>query len=177
MPQFLKQHSHDKQVWKDSNWAVFRQRCLDQLTSMNLAPTTELISFLGTSVLEPKTVGSHMGKLRGFVNDFLLPNPQCDDSLVLFCPNTPKSSVSCSAVALSHCMLSRFGARNQPLKDFHNQPVLDNNGNPMLCLGGWKDPDNCFQLRSAIRQVHVKAHDLVTDCGKLGPLCSCHNTL
>jgi len=171
MPRFHKQYAEDKQVWKDSKWGLFRQRCLAQLTRMNLVPSPEPIPIFGTSLLEDKTVGSYMGKLRGFVNDFLLPNPQYDDSLVLFYPYTPKSSVTCSALAISHFTLSKFGTRGQPLKDFHDNPVLDNQGNPMLCLGGWKDPDNCFQLRSALRQVHVKAHDLVTDYTDLCEAC------
>ena len=75
MPRFPKQYSHDKQVWKDSNWELFQQRCSAQLTRMNLPSSQTRIPILGTSVLEDRSVGSYMGKLRGFVNDFLLPNP------------------------------------------------------------------------------------------------------
>ena len=93
----------------------FNRCCLNALQKMNLQPTETGLPILGTSVLSEKTsVPTYLAKLHAFLQ-FLLVNPQYDDSLVLFYPYTPKGTVTCDEKAICHFLLSKFGEKGKLL--------------------------------------------------------------
>jgi hypothetical protein len=102
-----------------SKEAEFIRRCKEQLAKTNTSEAEEETPILGTSVLGDKTVqAAYMPKIRAFV-DFLMENPQFDDSLVLFYNKTPKGTVTCQDIPVSYFLFSMLGEKSTPLKDFH----------------------------------------------------------
>ena len=114
---FSKKHNKSNVVM-DRMHDRFNQHCLDALAKQKLKPTTTKINILGTAVLEePTSVPMHLAKIRSFVH-FLLVNPQCDDSLPVFCPCTPAGTVTVQQSAVCHFLISKFRMAREPLVDF-----------------------------------------------------------
>jgi hypothetical protein len=104
-------------VVKDSDYAEFEKRCKDQLEKWGRKPTNKKIPILGTRPLDKASSrGTYLSKLRCFA-DFLMANPEYDESLVLLYAYTPKGTVTCEETAVANFLLSKFGEKGSPLLD------------------------------------------------------------
>ena len=165
----LKTKYSKHELVSDRMYDTFVRRCQSELTKRKLTPTNVAIPILGTKAIDGGRK-TYIQRLRGFVS-FLMANSQYDDSLVVFYPYSPKGTVVCQDVAVSHYILSKCNEKGTPLIDLQNNPVSDSEGNPMLCIGGWKDPEATNALRSALSAVHANAHDQVGEYREVCEAC------
>lgn len=71
-----------------------------------------------------------------------------EDAPMQFCP-------AMSSKLIANFIRFKKGKPGDALLDGSGVPVLDRMGNPVLCQGGWNDPENVRQMLSAVGALHA----------------------
>lgn len=148
----------------ENQLAEFNSRCEAVWKDLGISPEeNEDLHFLGTRVLDPCEGSSkthYYSRLRKFIK-FLLKNKFYDDSLIFFHPRTPKDTIAVEDKPVQRFLLALYTKKGEEVPDPRTvnsdkeEPLLFPNGNPVLGIGDWNDPDNCNSFRAALDHMHT----------------------
>ena len=150
-----KQHSRSVVV-KDCFCNAFEERCDAALKKLGLQKTETPLPLLGSRPLDAKSRHACACRIRKFAAFCI--KEGFDESLLPFCPCTPKGAVSAEEGAMVSFLHSMCTPIDEPATDMHGNDLVNPRNKQIKGVGCWKDPDIVEGLKTAATHALINAH-------------------